>query len=407
MTYPEDKKKAKDISAILSPILGGIGTVAGGIIELTVLPAGTAIAGTLGIAGAVAGVYLGKGVLPEKILELQKRGLIPSFPSFAWRAVGAQAERKLNFDFDNSALSSKSSVKLAIRMARETMTAAKLVRENDLRLPKEELSNNITESSWLGLTNQEDLKTLSKHGHITISCTAVPMAAIAVFRLINEKYYDKYGISIEVISSYLYGPDLVKAINKDDKFDFIIAVDSPFYIAGKGQALKYRQLFPICWDANYAVRKNVPEAKITREILFCAESTAEEQILVAPNKFAGITKTTVDFSDLSTLVERLDAGQAILSWDPIASTLAQHPYLEKVFGTEYKAWRSLYCHRKYNRNQNVLKAFINVFIAEWNYYNYHRAEAVNAVLSDKTLLAYFASAALNGKVPIVREESKE
>jgi hypothetical protein len=407
MNHPKDKKNAKDISAILSPILGGIATVTGSIIEITALPAAGAIAGTLGIAGSIAGVYLGKGILPEKILELQSKGLIPSFPLFAWRAVRAQAERKLNSDFDNSPLSSRSSAILALQGAIGTMVKARLVMQNDPRLPKEELIDKITEASWIGLSAEKDLKILSKHGPISISCTAVPVAAIAVFRHINEKYHHKYGVSIEVVSNYLYGPDLVKAVNKDDRFDFIVTVDSPFYIAGKGEARKYRQLFPICWDANYAVRKSVPEAKITREILFCPESAAEEQILVAPATLAGARSTEVDFADLSTLVDRLDAGQAILSWDPIASTLAQHPYLEKEFGTEYRVWRSLYCHRKYNRNQTLLRAFVNVFVAEWNYYNYHRAEAANVVLSDKTLLAYFASAALNGRVPTLKRYLQE
>ncbi|MBI1929905.1 hypothetical protein HYR99_37340 [Candidatus Poribacteria bacterium] len=231
-----------------------------------------------------------------------------------------------------------------------------------------------------------------------LAATAAPVAAISVLRAIHSKYHQLYGVNIKTVFNYLYGPDQISDINRDDSFDFLIAVDSPFYITGKSHARKYRQLFPIHWDANFAVRRRASSPRLTRQILFCPGTSADEQLRVTSEIVTAEPKD-VDFSDLSRLINDLDEGQSILSWDPIASTLAQHPFLEKEFGMEYKAWRSLYCHRRLCRQQTFLQAFVNVFVAEWNYYWSQPQEVVKNLLDDKEFLFYFASAALNERIP--------
>lgn len=396
MQNSEHKSRDADtIRPYISPLVGGAGSLAGAALEFVVLPAGGILAATLGLAGAAAGVWLQDGILPERIIDLQEKGVLPKFTARVWRQVRSQAERKLQFDFDNSAIASSSNLRLCRAYARQAMADAGLLQDNDERIPGDRMIDMLAlrEGSFLGHIQEEDIRILGEHGSLSVSCTAAPVAFIGIIRRLVTDYGSRFGLNLDIRFKYPYGLDQIKDLNTEDRFDFVLAVDAPFFMAGRSRSRRYRLLFPVHWDANFAVRRKGSRA-ITTEILFCPESSAHEAARVQP-KGQAQRRTHVPFSDLAKLVRELDEGQSILTWDPIASTLAQHPDLERDFGTEYRAWRSLYCHRKHRRNRDLLRAFCNLFVAAWNRYCWHREEVGKALLDDRRFLLYFASAALN------------
>lgn len=378
----------KDFPSLGSGVVGAVGSTIGGVFGG---PPGS-------IIGGVAGVLLG---------QLGGTALAPSLA--ASTSTRKSARMKLTMDFDHSVLHQQHAVQIAAEECNERLDALEVQGQVHVegRTPADEipfipirrhLVHPTQSTSEDDLTLQQFAEALraefTDEHPLLVNCACINAACSAVLKSLIRNYH----LNIKLDSTDEAGLYQVAKIDRDpdERADFTVCAESPFFLhAGRG-TLKYRRMFPI-HSENQRVftkvtKRSQLEARHSAVAIFDRSSAAEQLFL----RLGGIRENSEPLTyrrldDLDAIVEALRPGEQIILWEPMATRFGARLDLTKS-DEVFPVWISMFCHQRWRSNaRRPLKAkFVRLFIDEWNYCLQNRDWAFSMLRNDPEWLHWFS-----------------
>lgn len=347
------------------------GSAAGG--ALSAIAGADPMGAALGaVGGQVAGSlihHLLNQPLSETYFQVRKRlGSLDTILSYPGLHNLANAE--LLSDFVNSSLSSPYHSRKSILSAIKQLDVASISVPSQISFWDE--IDFPFDKSWLGTVNDRSIKILKSLDEINISCASIYQAPIAVIKSMKRRHQ----VNINFDYSYLHGPDQMRHLCQTRKHHFCFLPMAPFFLSDNSINSKYRFLLTCTFNKQHLYRRLHGAKRPLRRVYLLSGSSAEEW----HRGYRGSSGThglpregiLIQSADIGQIIlnDFLDDSTGIVIHEPLALTLENHCAIEKVPGKTTQRWVSMFAHRdlfKSKTLQKILSAFIDVFVAEWNY----------------------------------------
>lgn len=340
-------------------MLGAVGGAAGAALGSETV----SIVSFAGLAiGTLFGTYLGEGVpVPERL-----RGLIRRLSEDDLYRIKLE---KLLLDIRESPLRTDVNLKTAFGRSIANLLEANIVGDRDPRIPSSPLLT-FSENAWKGEPAIQDIKALQTLGRpIMVNCSCINVAASATLKAMA----DLFEINVIPYFGDPNGYSQVRTVADDDSVDFLVTANAPFFMAGISRlARRFRLLFPVHGEFQYVFKRSGTLWEEVKRVHILPQSSAEEQVLGGrhmPKTRSPSPVETLEIpaSAIPNLLLDLDRPEAVVVWEPLASSLRRHPEVEREEESVFRFWISLFCQKRWRgpKMRRALTAFEEVFLAAW------------------------------------------
>lgn len=206
---------------------------------------------------------------------------------------------------------------------------------------------------------------IKSNGPIVVNCSCIEVAAVCVVKSMCLRY----GLDIQIDYADRTSHDQIQKIetHSQDYFDFVIAANAPIFL--RPEALNnYVGLFECHCERQFVFRKKGKTYGRSSLVFVHRESAAEEQYRAKVGIPEGVSAEAVDrLEDVRFAADHLEAGEMLITWNPVAHALRRNTSLEVLCDSEYRVWASLFCHRRWREPSllSACNAFSLLFQNEW------------------------------------------
>jgi len=232
---------------------------------------------------------------------------------------------------------------------------------------------------------------------LRVNCSCINAAASAVLKSMATNY------ELNLTTDYadIAGRFQIATIDgdPDERTDFIIGAESPFFLNSGGRTMSYRRMFPVNSEDQRVLtklpRKGGPEGSHLPEVAAFQRSSAVEQLLLGRNVRKDSRPLYYRYlTDLEAIVDAMRPGDQVILWEPLVTKFKRRSDL-RVSEEIFPVWISMFCHKRWrSRSRRRLKAqFVSLFIDEWNYCRQRKRGTLALLLHDHDWLRWFAMGA--------------
>ncbi len=202
----------------------------------------------------------------------------------------------------------------------------------------------------------------------------------------------KNGLNLSIDSSAKHGIDIICSIEeRNQEYDFMVLADANMFQCGYKNSMNYRYLMPIFRQPHFFISKKETLGNY-RHIIIAKNSTAEHQLKLGI-EMSTFCKTPdfVEIDQLPSIISNLEFGQTVLAWEPLRSALAASSEFSTYQSKGFQLSTSLYCNKRLwqehmEKPLPIVGAFMEAFIASWNYMSNNRMYAAAYLASDKDFM---------------------
>lgn len=250
----------------------------------------------------------------------------------------------------------------------------------------------VSSATWSGFYPEESLRLLKNYGEIIIECPGFHTGAIAVLKSLRERL----SIDIKVNYESAYAQELFRKIEDSNKIcDFLVVANSPLLFSNIKTMGDYNFLLPCYFADQFVFRHKKSSGRKFKKILILSETSLEEHfryLNFSSSDMLSAEKEYIDLSDMPSRLNTFDPEEMIIVWEPLASVFSRKPSIERIPEMTYQTLVSLYSHTSWKTpvKRNLLKAFEEVFISEWNYCSHFQDDTSSLLIKDKKYLIHLA-----------------
>jgi len=255
----------------------------------------------------------------------------------------------------------------------------------------------ISDRSWWGCPQSHSINTLRSTIEmlgrpVLINCSSVNIAAYAVL-----KGFHRHGISCEIIPDDASGREQAISLIADPRFDFVVCADAPLFLDPHENIRAYSKLFEIYNEDQAVIRKRGSITPAHPKVYVYKRSSAEHQFLLerardneSPLPENLQEEPLLNMADFAVVSEVMDPGDMIIAWGALKESLLKNPALVKVENSNFALTVSMFTHPNWRARTNALAAFLDLFVAEWNFCQVHEKVTFERLAADARFMDSFA-----------------
>jgi hypothetical protein len=294
----------------------------------------------------------------------------------------------MRLDFKCSLLSSRRVMESGLKKTWKNLEIARLLDGDKVEF--EELR--IASAAWSGIHSDESLQLLKRHDKIIVECPSFHAGTIAVLKSLQTRL----GIDIRLNYEHAYAQELFRKIEDSNKVcDFLVVANSPLLFSNIKAMKDYQFLLPCNFADQSVFRHKNSSNRKSKKILVISETSLDEHFRYLKFSSANCLsaeKEYIDSTDMFSRLNTFEADEMIVVWEPLASVFSRKVSMEKISEMTYQTLVSLHGHTSWRApvKRNLLKAFEEVFISEWNYCKHFQDNTSSLLAEDKKYLVYLA-----------------
>lgn len=351
--------------------------------------AGAALASPLGpvagLVGALGGSALYTALAPSHTPGMLGRRLV-RVPALREAGVHLAIKKKLRIDFRHSALRTPSLLEVRGGESQQQLFRTRILRRSsrDGRVALADFPV-LPAAVWRGEIDPIALGVVRGAGPIAVNCASIECGALATLKSLVKRH----GLDLAIDYRSITGREQLERAVCADTFDFMIVSDAAFFMFPASCTKHYRKLFTCHSEPQHFYGSAKANGARRRKAYVYPASSAEQHYRATEDRH--LEMVPMDMLDVTDLANNLEDGAVIVAREPLSTRLAWASPLRAVADSEYEIWASFFCHRRWRgaARRTLLRSFISVLVAEWNYCASHQRYAGSLLLEDEDLVKYF------------------
>ncbi len=234
---------------------------------------------------------------------------------------------------------------------------------------------------------------------IAVSCSTSVPSIIGVIKSLASRYELTISIDFSDRNSRFQVGRISMALY--DEIDFLVCADAPYMLVGSNKASSYIRLFPIYLAEQFLIKKKSLAPPRYDKIHVVWGTSGHEYLLLEQPRINSDSILPFETDIYRYLLNIMEPGNKMLAWDPIASEAKRLPEFLVSEESAFDSSISIYCHDQWTEPPLIKsrQAFIDLFIAEWNYYKQHPEKLLDILCEDKEFLMAYAQS--GGVIPSI------
>lgn len=334
--------------------------------------------------------------------------------------VASAARKKMDADFEGSCLNRLGAMNELQNLAEKILHSAAV--DFEKRKLAREATTPVSSAAFHGITRYaverfgRALDRAKRSQKLQILSSAIAVGAVAVINSLQQRL--KLSDLLEVQYHDVNSVEEMRTIaTSGAKADFVIAADPAFYLHDLREHNYYRELTRLFVEDQFLLKVDGSEHKKAKVIFVYPNSSADlhHRVWCSPSDsdndlsrpwMIALERINCDASDLPDLAKKLHPDHLLIAWEPLASSLIAQskverqknkdaPILTTVPGSHFPVIFSLNVREDIAdaADREVIGAFKELFIAEWNYCWAHRTATWKLLEQNIDFIQYFGAGA--------------